>query len=379
VPSYRQSYLAHYRTLLREVLDPATLEARAVPLHELIREDARTDPNPLYAFALFDRGMTEDVELGSGPGSRPVPGLLRLARLRSAWLSQREDMAEPDLALARHERLPDAPGADEGAVVTIEVAGGEAPARMTLIAQVDGRLPLSIELARSGMAGSATIPPAAAGARVRYYVRIELADGRAVFFPPANWTQPWTYEVGPAGLPRPGTADLVLNELQADNRSTIADPYGGFDDWLELYNRGSGSIALEGYYLSDDPAELRKYALAPRHLAVGEHVVVWCDGNPEQGADHAPFKLSKEGESLYLSGSSGVVDYVAFGRQATDRSHGRASDGADAWIDCETPSPGRANHCQAASPTPGGSATPRGTARLFLPLVCTGVPSPDGR
>ena len=78
-------------------------------------------------------------------------------------------------------------------------------------------------------------------------MRAELADGRAAFFPVANWAQPWSYDVGPAGLPGPATGDLILNELQADNETTIADPSGSFDDWLELYDRGSRTIHLSGY------------------------------------------------------------------------------------------------------------------------------------
>ena len=39
---------------------------------------------------------------------------------------------------------------------------------------------------------------------------------------------------------------VVLNELMADNDSTVPDPQGDFDDWLELANIGETDVDLSG-------------------------------------------------------------------------------------------------------------------------------------
>ncbi|RMG87567.1 MAG: hypothetical protein D6714_02110, partial [Bacteroidetes bacterium] len=55
--------------------------------------------------------------------------------------------------------------------------------------------------------------------------------------------------------------DVVINELMASNDedSGIADPAGEYDDWIELYNNTSQTIDLASFYLSDDPAEPKKW------------------------------------------------------------------------------------------------------------------------
>src|SRR5262249_33637750 len=45
---------------------------------------------------------------------------------------------------------------------------------------------------------------------------------------------------------------VSINEWMADNLTTLANPVGGdFDDWFELYNPGTNTVELAGYYLSD--------------------------------------------------------------------------------------------------------------------------------
>ena len=64
--------------------------------------------------------------------------------------------------------------------------------------------------------------------------------------------------------------------------------------------------------------------------------LIWLDGQPEQGAWHAPFKISRNGEFLRLSGppSKGfpVLDSLSFGPQETDLSWGRSFDGGADWM-----------------------------------------------
>ena len=46
--------------------------------------------------------------------------------------------------------------------------------------------------------------------------------------------------------------DIFINELMADNISTIADDNSDYDDWVELYNDTDKDIDLGGMYLTDN-------------------------------------------------------------------------------------------------------------------------------
>lgn len=55
-----------------------------------------------------------------------------------------------------------------------------------------------------------------------------------------------------------GSATLIINEVMADNLSTIQNEEGIYADWLELYNASDRELSLGDYYLSDDQSELTK-------------------------------------------------------------------------------------------------------------------------
>ncbi len=140
---------------------------------------------------------------------------------------------------------------------------------------------------------------------------------------------------------------LVLNELLAMNVASNTDEMDQFDDWLEIFNGSDQTVALEGLYLSDDPSAPSRWALPmDESIEPGAHLVVWCDGEPEQGALHAPFKLGGTGESVVLSFIDGedvtMLDQVDFGEQLADTAWARKTDGAVEWI-AAAPTPGKSN------------------------------------
>jgi hypothetical protein len=101
---------------------------------------------------------------------------------------------------------------------------------------------------------------------------------------------------------------VSISEVMLDNRSTLADEAGDYQPWLELYNYGSEDVDLSGWSLSDDFSERRKWPFEgvtiPRH----ETLVVFADGEAEQGALHASFALSTESRQLILSDALGRSD-----------------------------------------------------------------------
>ena len=186
-----------------------------------------------------------------------------------------------------------------------------------------------------------------AGTKVRFYVEARSANAAqaACFAPPRAEQETHSYRVA---ITTANCTPVVINEFMASNNGTLADPQGEYDDWIELRNLTDQEVDLTGRYLSDEPNHPRKWQFpAGTKIAADGCLLVWAD---EDGADtpglHASFKLSADGEQLFLTDTdanfNAVLDSVVFGSQQTDRSWGRSAADADEWVAME-PTPGLAN------------------------------------
>lgn len=140
---------------------------------------------------------------------------------------------------------------------------------------------------------------------------------------------------------------LFINEVMADNASTIADENGEFDDWFEIYNGGDEPVWLGDKFLSDNLDNPSKWPCPDYAIQPAEYLIVWADEDQSQGLFHTNFKLSKDGEEIGLfdNEASGfaVIDQVTFGAQQTDVSYGRDTDGGEEWVFYQYPTPGISN------------------------------------
>ncbi len=130
------------------------------------------------------------------------------------------------------------------------------------------------------------------------------------------------------------SAQLFINEWMASNDNTIADNFGEFDDWIEIYNAGVSDVDLANYYITDDPLEPTKWQIPTGNSAVttvpaGGFLLLWADKDTDQGENHIDFKLSSSGEqiSLFQPDGTTLINEVIFGPQATNTSSGRIPDG----------------------------------------------------
>ncbi len=151
--------------------------------------------------------------------------------------------------------------------------------------------------------------------------------------------------VGPAAN---ASLPLVINEFMASNGTTVADPQGHHDDWIEIYNPGPQTLDLGGMYLTDDLGHPTQWPFPPATLlGPNSYLLVWADENVLDNPNglHANFKLSAGGEQIGLFSTNGVtlVDSVSFGDQSQDVSYGRFPNGGDSWYSMGQPSPNAPN------------------------------------
>jgi len=146
-------------------------------------------------------------------------------------------------------------------------------------------------------------------------------------------------------LPRSARSQVVINEIMANNTSTLANQAGLFSDWIELYNTSSAAVDIGGYTLTDNPSFPTQYIFPPGTpiLAHG-YLLVWCDSSTGVGEYHTGFNLSAKGASVLLYSGFGfaLVDSNGFGLQLADLSIGRVPDGTGAWT-LNEPTPELAN------------------------------------
>lgn len=140
---------------------------------------------------------------------------------------------------------------------------------------------------------------------------------------------------------------LFINELMADNATTITDESGEFDDWCEIYNGGDEPVWLGDKFLTDNTDNPSKWPCPDYVIQPGEYLIIWADEDGGQGPFHTNFKLSKDGEEIGLFDSEAngfaLIDQVIFDQQQTDISYGRDPDGGEDWIFYEHPTPGISN------------------------------------
>lgn len=140
-------------------------------------------------------------------------------------------------------------------------------------------------------------------------------------------------EAGGGGGPM-GTPVIVLNEVKGQ---------GSGDDYIEIFNRGPGTLNLEGYGLSDESNTF--FFPAGATIAQGGHVLLLL-GQPPPGANatfmcftpnpcyHATWGISQNGETVYLRGlQNQVLDSTTYPSQSggsaitNDQTWGRLPDG----------------------------------------------------
>lgn len=127
----------------------------------------------------------------------------------------------------------------------------------------------------------------------------------------------------------------------------IAETADSENDWIEIRNTEASPVSLEGWSLSDDPADGRKWdfptgATIP---ANGFYVVIASGLDLTPAADgstyaHTNFKLSASGDRIVLTRPDGLVEdqlLADYPVQSWRYSYGRQADGTFGYLSLGTP------------------------------------------
>jgi hypothetical protein len=112
----------------------------------------------------------------------------------------------------------------------------------------------------------------------------------------------WAAAAGPA------IGAVRINEFLAENDGLVRDEDGATPDWIELHNNGPAAVNLDGWFLTDDAADLRKWRIPAVTLQPGGYLLVFASGKDRtNGTLHTNFQLDNAGEYLALVQPDGTT------------------------------------------------------------------------
>ena len=145
--------------------------------------------------------------------------------------------------------------------------------------------------------------------------------------------------------------ELIISEVLCSNASFPCTK-GDCHDLVEIRNISDAPVSLSGYALSDKRSEPERYRFPDVILESGEFYVVYCSGEVSSLTDHASFKLSADGETVYLSENGNIVDVLSVpGDLGKNESYGRDGKLPAYFL---SPTPGKEN----SKAVPAGLAAP---------------------
>jgi hypothetical protein len=333
VPQYRQRYLAHLRTLINEYFNVNSATAIIDQYKALIDTMVQNDPKKLYSYTAFNN---------------EIATLKNFIVSRRNFLLANSEVAQPspvitDVAYWVNGTAWAQPSSNDDVTVraTVSFTTGVFGVKLFYANGLVGNF-TSVDMYDDGnhddgLAGDgiygAIIPAAAAGSWIRFYIEATANNpSKTVKYEPEGAEHNvYVYIISPVSA---NDNDVVINEIMASNSTTVQDPNGEYDDWIELYNNSNQPKDISGFFLTDNPTNLDKWEFpANTVIPPGGYFIVWADEDSSQGAYHCNFKLSASGEQLWLlNPAMEIVDSVSWGQQVTDMGYARVPNGTGPFI-----------------------------------------------
>ena len=115
--------------------------------------------------------------------------------------------------------------------------------------------------------------------------------------------------LGASAIPARALDDMFITEFMSENAGTIEDEDGDTSDWVELFNGGTNTVNLAGWYLTDS-ASRPGWRFPATNVPPNGFLVVFASGKDRRipGAPlHTDFRLNDTGEYLALLKPDGAT------------------------------------------------------------------------
>lgn len=129
-----------------------------------------------------------------------------------------------------------------------------------------------------------------------------------------NWhSSPGVATPGRTNSPFVPPGSIVISEIMAVNRHTLADEEGDYGDWIELYNTRPYAVSLAGWHLTDMSSMPTQWTFPAVSIPAHGYLVVFADGKNRTNDItrlHTSFSLSDAGEFLGLYRADLVQEFA---------------------------------------------------------------------
>jgi hypothetical protein len=321
IPMYKRMYIAHMRTITDENFADSSYYYSAMQLQSIIDTAVQNDPNSFYTHAQFISNMNSTIV----DGPKIIPGITELMEARKAYLYNTTDFLQVPPQISNVLPSDTLPQLNSSVSISAAVTNANTVwlgYRYSVLEKFTRVQMFDDGLHNDGPAGDLVYGTSVSISDnvLHYYIYADNANA-GMFSPERAEYEYYTLET---------EKSVVINEIMADNSTTMADAYGDFNDWVELYNNTNSLIDISGYYLSDDASQKNKWQFpGGSTIAPNGFLIVWTDKDTTQTVGlHANFKLSASGEGVILSNNFlSVIDETSFSMLATDLTHGRYPNG----------------------------------------------------
>ena len=128
----------------------------------------------------------------------------------------------------------------------------------------------------------------------------------------------------------------LLNEIMSSNSNSAVDLANNYSDWVELYNPLTTSISMDNLYLSDNADYLNKWPFPSISIPAQSFKMIWANDDEELNRSNLNFKISANGEPLYLTKKIDdgyqTIEHIEIPALSSNYSYGKSSDGGANWI-----------------------------------------------
>ena len=335
---YMKMYLAHIRTIMKENFINQDYFYRAQHMQGIIDQHVQNDTNKFYTYSDFIINLTDQVALPSSI----CPGITQLMDARSSYLSSyfyfdtlmniiAAYNGEPTISNITH--LPQNFSNGDDIFIIADISNANHSNISSVSPKVFYRYGKNQRYKSVNMYDDGNYNDGAANDNI-YGCKIENVSNSIDFYLYAENDTAGVFSPERASYEyyniksNVGYQDLVINELMSNNKSSVSDNSGKYDDWIELYNPNTYPVSLNGLYLTDTDSLQLKFHLPNYVLSSDSYFIIWADNDGHQGIDHANFQLSNQGELLVLSNSdSSIIDSITFDSQPDDISLARVPNG----------------------------------------------------
>ncbi len=331
-PELKQRYTAHLRTIIKNCLNEEYANSVIDKFVALITPEVKLDTKKIYTDNQFTSSITE------------IKNFIK-NRKTNLLKNQIVSAVPPEIESVKYlsnngENL--APNSNSSVTVQANVSSTTGISQVILYWGTElmgtfNRVTMYDDGNHNDLSANdgffaAEIPAQSPYTYIRYYIeaRSDNAYLSSSFNPEGAEHDVYFYQVQAQKV---NDFPVVINELMASNETTIQDPQGEYDDWVELFNKGSEDIDLSGMYLSDKVDNPKKWQFPENTIInAGGYLILWADENSKATPGiHMNFKLSADGEVILLTdkdaNGNALLDSVSFGAQETDISFGRYPNG----------------------------------------------------